>query len=81
MEETRNISLKCGVCGSTSFEYDDTLYKTIEDAKVIECTACNKAYSREELIDVNSILINNATEELAEEVLKREFKKMGLKFK
>lgn len=51
MEESRNISLKCGVCGSASFEYDDKLYMTIEDAKVIKCTVCNKVYTREELIE------------------------------
>lgn len=81
MEESRNISLKCGVCGNTNFEFDDMIYITIEEAKVIKCTICNKVYTREEIIDVNSTLIYNTSEELAQEVLKKELKRMGFKLK
>lgn len=81
MKEAINISLKCGVCGNTNFEYDNTIYPRIEDAKVIKCTVCNKVYTREEIIDANSTLINNTSEELVQEVLKKELKKMGFKLK
>ena len=79
MDLTRNISLKCGVCGNTNFEYDDTLYSSIEEAKQLKCTVCNKVYTQEELMEVNSTLINNATEELTNEALEKEFKKWGFK--
>lgn len=81
MDLKRNISLKCGVCGNASFEYDDVLYNSIDEAEQVKCTVCNKIYTKEELMEINSTLINNTAEELANEVLKKELKKLGIKFK
>lgn len=81
MDLTRNISLKCGVCGNTRFEYDDEIYNSIEEAEQVKCIVCNKIYTKEELKETNSILINNTAEELVNEVLKKELKKLGIKFK
>lgn len=81
MDITSKISLKCGVCGNTNFEYDDALYNSIEEAEQVKCTVCNKVYTTEELKEVNSTLINNTSEELAKEVLEKEMKKLGIKLK
>lgn len=74
MEITRKISLKCGVCGNTKFEYDDELYNKIEEAEQVKCTTCNKVYTQKELREVNTTLLNNVAEELAEEIIAKEFK-------
>ena len=74
-----NITLKCGVCGNTTFEYDDTLYNSVEEAERFKCSICNKIYTQEELKEVNSTLINNTAEEFAKEVLEKELKKLGFK--
>lgn len=81
MEEHRNITLKCAVCGNENFEYDEVKFESIDVADEMKCTLCNKVYLREELVDVNSILIENAGKEVAEELLKKELKKMGFKLK
>lgn len=81
MDLNRNITLKCGVCGNTNFEYDDVIYSSIEEAEQVKCLVCNKIYTQEELKEVNTTLINNTAEELVKEVLKKEFKKLGFKVK
>lgn len=80
METTKKVSMKCGVCGNTNFEYDDALYKSIEDAEEVKCTVCNKVYTISELKEVNTTLINNAAKELGKEMLEKELKKSGFKF-
>ena len=69
MDISRNIQLKCGVCGNTNFEYDDT--NSIEEVEQVKCTVCNKIYTPEELKELNSTLINNTAKEMAKEVLKK----------
>ncbi len=79
MDLNRNITLKCGVCGNTNFEYDDESYSSIEEAEQVKCSVCNKIYTQEELKEANTTLINNTAEELAKEVLEKELKKLGFK--
>lgn len=81
MDSSKNITLKCGVCGNANFHYDDKLYKSIDEAKQLKCTVCNKIYTPEELEEANSTLIDNAIEELANETLEKELKKLGFNFK
>jgi hypothetical protein len=75
---TKNISLKCGVCGNTHFECADAIYSSTEEAEQLKCTVCNKVYTREELMEVNTTLINNTTKELAKEALEKELKSQDL---
>ncbi len=79
MDEIRNLLLKCSVCGNTDFAYDNVMYSSIKDAKQLKCIICNKEYTQEELIEVNSVLISNTTEEIANELIERELKKFGFK--
>lgn len=81
MDQRRNITLKCGVCGNTSFEYDDAIYNSIEVADQVKCLVCNRIYMQEELKNVNTTLINGTVAELAKEVLANELKKLGFKIK
>ncbi len=81
MDIIRNVTLKCGVCGNENFEYDDELFNSIEEADEVKCTVCNKIYTGEELLEANSALIENTTEELADEAIKKALKKAGFKVK
>ena len=81
MTQQRKITLKCGVCGNTEFEYDESTYSSIEEAEQMKCSVCKKNYSKEELLEINSTLINNTAEELAKEVIEKEFKKFGKNLK
>ena len=81
MDLTAKVSLKCGVCGNTNFEYDDAIFISIEEAEQLKCTVSNKVYTREDLMKANTTLINNTTKEMAEEVLGKELKKLGFKVK
>lgn len=79
MDATRTVTLKCGVCGSTDFLYDDALYNSIDEAEQVKCIVCNKVYNLKELKDVNFTLIDNTVRGFAKEVLVKELKKAGLK--
>lgn len=81
MDIIKNISLKCGVCGSEKFDYDEDVFNSIEEADKVKCTVCNKVYTQDELKEINTVLIENTAEELAEEVLRKELKKLGFKVK
>jgi len=81
MDQYRSIVLKCGVCGNTAFEYDNEIFTSIEEANQVKCAVCNKLYTQEELREVNSTLIINTTEEMAEEMLTRELKKLRFNIK
>lgn len=75
----KNISLKCGICGNTNFEYDESRYNSMEDAKQIKCSVCNKIYTQEELIVANTTGLDNTVEDLAKEALEKELKKLRFK--
>lgn len=81
MNQNEKIALKCGVCGNTNFEYNDVIYKSIEEAEQVKCSVCNKMYVQDELKAANSSLINNTAKELAKDAIEKELKKLGFKFK
>lgn len=81
MEISKNISLKCGVCGNTNFEYDETLYDSIDNADKLKCKVCNKIYTPEELREANSSYINDTIEEVGKEIVEKTLKKLGFKSK
>ena len=72
MDEIRNIQLKCGICGNSRFEYDDTLYSSVESAEALTCTVCKKEYTQKEIEEANTTLIINSIEDLAKNTLKKE---------
>lgn len=76
MEENRNVPLKCSVCGNTNFEYDD-VYGSIKEADLVRCSVCFKTYTKDELIQENMNLINNAAQDLAKELIEKEIKKIN----
>lgn len=78
---SKKVSLKCNVCGNTTFEYDDEKYLSIEETKELKCTVCNKVFSAEELRDSNMYLLENEVESMAEDLMKRELKKLGFRVK
>lgn len=81
MDKHKSIKLKCGVCGSTEFEYDDLIFSSIEDADQLKCSVCNKIYKQDELLEANSKHINNTVGDMGKEMLEKELKRLGLKFK
>jgi hypothetical protein len=81
MSTSKNVTLKCGVCGNERFEYDDNNWDSIMDADEVECTRCNKVYTPDELKDVNNQLIENEAKEIALAELKKAFKGSGIKIK
>jgi hypothetical protein len=80
MGTSKNVTLKCGVCGNERFEYDDK-WDSIMDADEVKCTQCNKVYTSEELMDVNDQLLKNEAKEIALAELKKAFKGSGFKVK
>ena len=81
MSTSRNLSLKCGVCGSENFEYDEKKFTSIDEAEEVICVNCKKVYTSEELIEINSVFIENTAEEIAEEEIIKMLKKSGFKIK
>lgn len=71
---SKEVKMKCPVCGRESFEYDD--YDSSDDA-IIKCTYCNNEFTRKELIDKNQIFINDAIDDTVNEMLKD----LNIKFK
>ncbi|HRX09144.1 MAG TPA: hypothetical protein P5559_08275 [Candidatus Limiplasma sp.] len=81
MDTKRNITLKCGVCGNENFTFDEKRYNSINEADEVRCSVCNKVYTGDELQAVNSALIENSIEELADEVIEKALKKSGFKYR
>lgn len=79
MAINNKVSLKCGVCGNANFDYDTTLYNSIDDADLIKCSVCSKTYTKKEIIEANSILISNTSEEMVREVFEKNLKGLGFK--
>jgi|GEM_PF-3359273 len=79
MDFNKKVSLKCGVCGNSNFDYDDTIYNSIDDADQIKCSACSKMYTKKEIIDANSTLITNTSEEMVSEIFEKNLKGLGFK--
>lgn len=74
-EYSRSVSLRCMTCGASyAFEID-------EKTGYVTCRKCNRVYhgGKEELIELNEVLLEDEKYLLAEEVRKdveKEFKKI-----
>lgn len=76
---SRNVSLRCSVCGNDQFAFDDENQNT-----KYKCTDCGKEYQREELIEENQSIINANVNDVKDEVVKeveKELKKIFKKFR
>lgn len=60
-----NVSLLCITCGGGQFDYN-------EDKTYVKCQTCNREYLKgyDELVELNEQQINEATEELGNEIAK-----------
>lgn len=83
----RSIVLLCPLCGNDQFysldeKFDDLLYAS-DDAKA-RCSDCGSEYTKRELIENNSLIIDNAVDEIAQDAVKeleKELKKEMRKWK
>ena len=83
----RKVTLLCPLCGNDQFssldeEFGDLLYAG-DDARV-RCSDCGSEYTKQELLDSNAAIIDNAVDELAQDAVKeleKELKKAMEKWK
>ena len=82
-----NITLLCPLCGNDQFESIDCEFEDLMDAlddTRLRCSNCNSIYTKQELIDANSEIIDYAVEEMKDEIAKEldnELKKVLKKWK
>ncbi len=62
----RNVSLHCPTCGSTQFEYDETLD---DDHAEVRCISCDREMTKDELIHENSENINEHVFEIGKQAV------------
>ena len=58
----RSVSLHCPTCGSTQFEYDETLE---DDNAMVRCISCDREITKAELTHENSGNINEHMKEIS----------------
>lgn len=83
----RKVTLLCPLCGNDQFEsmdeeFEDLLHAS-DDVRV-SCSDCGSVYTKQELIESNAAIIDNAVDELAEGAVKeleKELKKAMKKWK
>lgn len=61
---SRSISMRCSTCGGKDFEFD----AEIENGP-IRCVACDRVFTREELIRENGALIDEHVDEVKSEIV------------
>lgn len=83
----RKVTLLCPLCGNDQFESNDEeleeLHHENDDVRV-RCSDCGSEYTKQELIDSNAVIIDNAVDEIAQDAvkeLKKELKKAMRKWK
>lgn len=77
----KKFSVRCIVCGSDQFYLDDNMDDLINapDETEIKCADCGRVYTKSELINENSDIINANIDDLKDEIIseiKKDFKKM-----
>ncbi len=63
-DHKRSVSLICQSCASTEFEHDDE-----DSTGNVQCAACGRQYTRDELIEANSELIAANVDEVKAEIV------------
>lgn len=73
----RNVKLLCPLCGNDQFESLDEKLEDLlhagDDVRV-RCSDCGSEYTKRDLLDHNAAIIDNAVDELKQDVVK-EFEK------
>lgn len=83
----RKVTLLCPLCGNDQFESLDEEFEDLLSApgKVrLRCSDCASIYTKQELLDSNSEVIENAVDEIAQDAVKeleKELKKAMKKWK
>lgn len=70
---TRNVSLRCPVCGNDQFESLDVEHDDLSDAPDtarLRCSDCSKIHTKEELIEANGEALDIAQEEMIADVMR-----------
>ena len=75
----RKITLLCPLCGNNQFEsldeeFEDFLHAS-DDVRV-RCFDCGSEYTKREIIDSNGEIIENAVDELADDVVEENEKEL-----
>lgn len=78
----RRVVMLCPLCGNDQFEtfddeFDDLVYAP-DDTKLC-CSDCHSIYTKEELLEGNAEILENAVEEMQDEIIReldRELKKV-----
>ena len=65
----RSINLVCPLCGNDMFSSNEDDIVDNADDIIYRCAECKSKYSREELLQANSELIENTESEIIDEVL------------
>ena len=71
---SKEIKMICPICGNDQFELEYKEYENINDAPDeanIKCSDCGTSFSKEDLIEENSELIDIAIEDLKKEVVEQ----------
>ena len=68
------INMKCDVCGNDQFSTVDENIDNIQDAPVeteVKCSDCGRVYTKEQLIEENSHLIDANLEDFKDKISKQ----------
>lgn len=63
----RNVRVLCPTCGCSDFSYSEGSEETIQ---VMTCASCERAFTRDELLQENSENIRENLSEIKDEILK-----------
>ena len=80
----REVSMLCPVCGNDQFESLDVQCLDPNDAPdstLLKCSDCGATFTKDELIQENSLKIELAVDEMAEEAAKEIEKELKKAFK
>lgn len=68
---SRNVNLLCPLCGNDQFESLNSEVSDVdsEDNDMLKCSDCGSVYTKDELIEGNAEVLDNAIEEMADEIM------------
>lgn len=83
---TKTVALLCPLCGNDQFIFSDENDNSCDfsNAVSMRCSDCGPVFAKQELLDANKEIIDNAMHEMTQDVAKeitKEFKKVTIKWK
>lgn len=63
-----SIRMKCSVCGNDQFLFDEKI-EDLPDETEVQCSDCGRMFSKGELIEENSEIINASIEDFGDEIM------------